>query len=51
MEKEFVTISKEKYTLLYQGWIKLCALEAHNVDKWEGYDIAMKEFYFEVEVI
>ena len=51
MEEEFVTVSKEKYKLLYQGWIKLNALEAHGVANWEGYDLAMKEFYFEVEVI
>jgi hypothetical protein len=44
MEKETVTISKEKYESLLDNSLKLSALEGSGVDNWEWYGEALKYY-------
>lgn len=47
--KEYVTIPKEEYESLLNDSLKLQCLECAGVDNWEGYSIAMEEYYKEEE--
>jgi hypothetical protein len=42
-----VLIRKKEYEELLERSRKLSCLEATGVDNWEGYSIAMEEFYGE----
>lgn len=44
---ENILISQKKYDELLKRSRKLNCLESFGVDNWEGYDIAMQEFYGE----
>jgi len=44
MEKETVTIDKERYEELLDKENLLDALDAAGVDNWDGYDFAMEQY-------
>lgn len=42
---ETIVVSKSRFEDLLKSESKLSYLEAYGVDNWEGYDIAMSEYY------
>jgi hypothetical protein len=44
---EEITIPRDEYESLLRDRKKLQCLQGAGVDNWEGYDIAMDEFYAE----
>jgi hypothetical protein len=46
---DMVEITRDEYEELLKSRAKLSALECAGVDNWEGYSIAMTEYYKEDE--
>lgn len=44
LEGDTVIMNKEHYMGMYRSVALLNILEAHGVDNWEGYHLAMKEY-------
>lgn len=47
LEAEIIYIGQKEYEALCDAENRLRALEKHGVDKWEGYQEAMKEYFKE----